>query len=89
MFLRALLLIIAFAATNSLPEGFVYIKDVDASIIEEIRYFTNHNFIGRPIKGYKKAECILSTQAAASLTKVQQMSLTLGYTLKVWDCYRP
>ena len=54
-----------------------------------MRYTTPHNFIGRPIKGYREAECILTRQAAAALRRVQAAVRERGYTLKVYDCYRP
>jgi hypothetical protein len=40
------------AQSNTLPPGFVNIRDVDCSIIVEMRYHTYHNFVGRPIIGY-------------------------------------
>ena len=34
------------------------------AIVQDIRYAGSHNFVGRPIKGYLAAECILSAPAA-------------------------
>jgi len=73
----------------ALPAGFVYLKEVDSSIIQDVKYFTDDNFIGRPIKGYEAAECILTQKAAHALSKLQQQLLSQHLSLKVYDCYRP
>ena len=71
------------------PGAFVSLHDVDPSIIVEMRYLTNHNFIGRRIPGYRENVCLLTKQAAEGLARVQKVVRAKGYTLKVYDCYRP
>lgn len=78
-----------FANADSLPAGFVYLKDVDPSIQQDIRYYGYHNFLGRPVKGYNAAECILTQQAANALKKVQTELRKSNLSLKVFDCFRP
>jgi D-alanyl-D-alanine dipeptidase len=73
----------------ALPDNFVYLEDVDPSIIQEIKYFTHDNFIGRPIAGYETARCILTRPAALALTKIQKQLQSQSLSLKVFDCYRP
>jgi D-alanyl-D-alanine dipeptidase len=73
----------------SLDPDFVSLHEVDPSIIQEIRYATDHNFIGRPIKGYLSPKCMLSRKAALALSQVQKELLTYSLSLKVYDCYRP
>jgi len=48
----------------ALPQGFVRLRDIDPSILEEMRYAQYHNFVGRPITGYLHEECILTREAA-------------------------
>ena len=36
------------------------LRDIDPTIVQDIRYAGSHNFVGRPIRGYLAAECILS-----------------------------
>jgi D-alanyl-D-alanine dipeptidase len=85
-----LILSVLFAGkTIALPNGFVYLKDIDTSIIQDMKYFTHDNFIGRPIKGYAAAECILTQNAARALSKLQRTLLSKSLSLKVYDCYRP
>jgi zinc D-Ala-D-Ala dipeptidase len=71
------------------PAGFVALSDVDSSILQDIRYATPHNFVGSPINGYLEPLCILTRPAALALHQVQVAARARGYTLKVYDCYRP
>jgi D-alanyl-D-alanine dipeptidase len=76
-------------AGSALPRGFVYLRDIDPTIVQDIRYAGSHNFVGRPIKGYLAAECILSAAAANALKAVQKTLAEKKLSLIVWDCYRP
>jgi D-alanyl-D-alanine dipeptidase len=76
-------------AVAQLPAGFVYLRDVDPSIAQDIRYAGSDNFVGRPLPGYEAAECILRQEAAAALKRVQAELAASGLSLKVYDCYRP
>lgn len=75
--------------TKVFPQNFVYLSDIDSSIIQEMRYASNHNFIGHSLIGYQFPVCILTIQAAIQLKKIQKAIKPLGYSLKVYDCYRP
>lgn len=77
------------ASPRSAPAEFVALRDVDPTIIEEIRYYGPHNFVGRRVHGYVEPMCILTRPTAMALHEAQQQLLTQGYTLKVYDCYRP
>ena len=72
-----------------MPKGFVYLRDIDPTIVQDIRYAGSHNFVGRPIRGYLAAECILSVSAANALETVQRILAGKKLSLIVWDCYRP
>lgn len=71
------------------PAEFVALSAVDPTIVQEIRYFTVHNFTGARVDGYRAPMCILTRAAAQALHRVQSGLLARGYTLKVYDCYRP
>jgi D-alanyl-D-alanine dipeptidase len=77
------------AAQGALPPGFVYLRDVDPSIAQDIRYAGSDNFVGRPLPGYGAAECILRREVAAALQRAQAALRAGGLSLKVYDCYRP
>ena len=74
---------------GSLPEGFVRLREVAPSIRQDLRYFGDHNFVGRPIDGYLAPECILSRPAAEALAAVQEAVAADGLRVKVLDCFRP
>lgn len=81
---------VCFAAgAGELPQGFVYLRDVDPSILQDMRYATADNFTGKPVPGYDAAECIFRRPAAEALKQTQEKAQKLGYSLKVFDCYRP
>ncbi|MCX4879385.1 M15 family metallopeptidase [Streptomyces sp. NBC_00847] len=71
------------------PKDFVALRTVDPTIIQEMRYFTPHNFVGESVDGYQQPICILTRPAAEALHRAQARLLRKGYTLKVYDCYRP
>jgi zinc D-Ala-D-Ala dipeptidase len=71
------------------PPGFVSLSDVDSTILEDIRYLTDHNFVGRRIDGYLEPRCVLTDRAAQALRRAQDAARAKGYSLKVYDCYRP
>ncbi len=58
-------------------------------IILDLRYLTNHNFLGVPVDGYKTEKCYITKIAADSLAKVQAELRKFNLTLKVYDAYRP
>lgn len=72
-----------------LQEGFVYLQDIDSSIKQNIIYATSNNFMGEPAPGYNKAVAILTKKAALALKKVQDTLKSHGYSLVVFDAYRP
>lgn len=74
---------------SSLPKGLVYLRDIDPSIVQDMRYAGRHNFVGRPIDGYDAAECVLSRRAAEALSHAQAALKPQNLSLKVYDCYRP
>ncbi len=69
--------------------GFTLLADVAPSIQQDIRYATANNFLGRPVNGYFINACVITEAAAMALERVQQQAVNLGYSLKVYDCYRP
>ncbi|MEU6813941.1 M15 family metallopeptidase [Streptomyces sp. NPDC046860] len=71
------------------PKDFVALSTVDPTIIQEMRYFTPHNFVGERVDGYRQPLCILTRPAAEALHRAQRRLLGQGYSLKVYDCYRP
>ena len=69
--------------------GFVLLRDVIPDLIEDMRYFTDFNFIGERIDGYEEGCAVLTEQAAKALGTVAGELRKKGYLLKIFDAYRP
>lgn len=67
----------------------VDVRDVEPSIVVEARYATTNNFTGAPLPGYEANRVLLRREAAAALARAQQRARADGYSLKVFDGYRP
>jgi D-alanyl-D-alanine dipeptidase len=72
-----------------LPDGFVYVKTIIPDLNVELRYFTDNNFVGDTIQGYKANRLILTNEAAKALQLVQDELQIQNICLKVYDGYRP
>lgn len=77
------------APARELPGNLVYLRDIDPSIAQDMRYATPDNFTGGPLPGYGAGECILRRDVAEALRKVQASLAAQKLSLKVYDCYRP
>ena len=84
-----LLLTQAGFSQSSIPDGFVEIREVIPDVILDIRYTTNHNFIGVPVDGYNDKKCYITREAAEALLKVQEELSKFSLSLKIYDAYRP
>jgi len=74
---------------QEIPEGFVEIREVVPDIIIDLRYLTNHNFLGVPVDGYENEKCYITKSAADSLAKAQAELRNFNLSLKIYDAYRP
>jgi D-alanyl-D-alanine dipeptidase len=55
----------------------------------DIRYAGSNNFVGRPLRGYEAAECVVKRDVGLALKRVQQELAAQKLSLKMLDCYRP
>lgn len=74
---------------NELKSGFVYLSDVDPSISIDLKYHSDENFTGKRVRGCNTGRAVLTLKAANALRSVQEDLLTYGYSLVVYDAYRP
>src|SRR5262252_5360849 len=58
-------------------------------LVANIRYAGSHNFVGRPINGYRARRCLLTQPAANALAEVARDLAARGLVIKGFDCYRP
>ena len=77
------------SSQKELPKGFVYINDLDKSIIVNLKYFGKDNFIGKRVPHYKSNKGILTKEAAGALIKAQKIFNSKGYSIVIYDAYRP
>ncbi len=82
-------LVAAPASAGEMTKDFVYLADIDPTIQQDMRYAGANNFIGKVVPGYDAPECVLVKPAAEALKRVQDAVRGKGFTLKVYDCYRP
>lgn len=74
---------------NPKHDYFVNLQEVIPGIAMDLRYYSNDNFMGIKVDGYKKAEIIVTKEAAKGLSKAQEELKAIGLGLKVYDAYRP
>lgn len=82
-------LMFGFLQKKELPAGFVYAKSVIPDLDVELRYFSENNFVGDTIDGYKANRLILTKDTADKLKLVQDELQEQNLCLKVYDGYRP
>lgn len=63
------------------------LMDLDASIVMDLRYATDSNFVGEQM--YECGRCFLRPQAARQIVAAHQTLQKQGLALKMYDCYRP
>lgn len=75
--------------TEKEPENdeYVLVKKYIPDIYVELRYATENNFTG--VKIYDFTEAYLRYGTVKKLTQVQKELKQQGYSLKIWDAYRP
>lgn len=78
-----------FQTALSKPVMLVDVKNYSKSIMVEMKYLTEDNFVGEVIDGYRKNKCLLTPQAAKALAKAQTIAIKNGFSLLVHDCFRP
>lgn len=68
--------------------GLVGIESMDSSIVIDLRYATEDNFTGKQI--YRdNSIALLRRETAIKLLQANNIFKEDGYTIKIWDAYRP
>lgn len=73
----------------SIHPGFVSLEDVCRKLVLGMNYATSDNFTGGVVPGYKAMKAYLAEGPAMRLVQVQEKALLAGYSLKIFDSYRP
>ena len=82
-------LLFSFISFSQSSDGFIDIKEYIPSIIIDLKYATDDNFTGRVVNGYESPKCLLTYEAARRLKIIQTILNNSGYSLKIYDAYRP
>jgi D-alanyl-D-alanine dipeptidase len=77
------------ARADEPPPGFSRLADVGPEIRQDMRYASFDNFTGHPVPGYRAPDCWLRSEAAQALAAAQRDAQSRGFSLVVYDCYRP
>jgi D-alanyl-D-alanine dipeptidase len=85
----AMVTMCAPTSAQALPDDFIFLRDLDPSIQQDIRYAGVNNFVGRKLAGYDAAECVVKRAVGQALARVQQELKAQNLSLKMLDCYRP
>jgi D-alanyl-D-alanine dipeptidase len=79
--------------SNQVPVQFVdvadYFSDTIPTAVLDVRYFSEDNFIGTRIDGYRAAKIFMTRAAADALKSAQTELHDVGLGLKIFDAYRP
>lgn len=66
---------------------FVRLKSMSAEFVYDMKYATNDNFLKQAV--YDCPECYLRQKTVVSLIEANKEFISLGYRIKIFDCYRP
>src|SRR5260370_19257011 len=86
------LAVIAYSASaraQSLPGGFVYLRDIDPTIIQDIRYAGSNHFVGRRLAGYEAGEFLGKRGWGLALEHVPQAPPPPKMFINMPACYHP
>ena len=89
IFIIIILIFYSTSFNNNLEAGFVYLKDIDDRIVVNLKYYSSENFTGQFVEGYHSNNAILTKESALALSNAQDDFNKLGYSLILYDAYRP
>lgn len=89
LFIAILFFVFFSLLAAELPEGFVYLNEIIPEAQLEMRYHGKDNFLGKKVDGYNQARAILTEEAAQALKKVADELHKFGFSIKIFDAYRP
>ncbi len=68
---------------------FVYLDEAVPGLLWDAKYAASDNFTGAPVDGYFANRVVGTRELAKALQKALELAKAQGYTLLVWDAYRP
>lgn len=83
----ALLILFSLTSWQGSEKPLVDLATLSESFVYEMRYATPDNFMGETL--YDCAKCLLQPEVAAALVEANDYFESLGYRIRIYDCYRP
>ena len=92
-----LLILILFCITQTTiasqtsydKSDFVPVYTMINDAVYDIRYYSNYNFTGKKINGYKTPVAYMTKESLKALSQAADDLRKQGYRLLIWDTYRP
>lgn len=72
-----------------MTDGFVYLDAVLPGVFWDAKYYTADNFTGSAVDGYRVNRIVGTREMAAGLRGALSLAAERGYSLLLWDGYRP
>ncbi|MBQ3834683.1 MAG: M15 family metallopeptidase [Elusimicrobia bacterium] len=69
--------------------GFAKVSDKIYDVVYDMRYYSDYNFTGHRITGYKAPVAYMTKEALAALVNAAADLRQQGYRILIWDTYRP
>lgn len=69
--------------------GFAKVSDKIYDAVYDMRYYSDYNFTGHRITGYKAPVAYMTKEALAALVNAAADLRQQGYRILIWDTYRP
>lgn len=82
-------LLVASSSMLYAHPGFVDLKELCPELVVQMNYASADNFTGEVVPGYLVVKALMAKEPAMVLAKVQKDALKKGYSLKIFDSYRP
>ncbi|SNY60805.1 D-Ala-D-Ala dipeptidase vanX. Metallo peptidase. MEROPS family M15D [Arsukibacterium tuosuense] len=74
---------------HAVPADFTDVASLVPEAQIHMAYLGSNNFVGSQVDGYQANKCYLQDNAAKALVQAQTVAAAKGYTLWIFDCYRP
>lgn len=72
-----------------MEKGFVFLDDIIPYAQVDAKYYSDDNFTGANVDGYKVNKVVGTTEMALALVKASSFAQSKGFGLFFWDGYRP
>ncbi len=86
-YLLQLFILLSVSSLLAQQNDFVLLRSLSNDFVFDMKYATPDNFLKQAV--YDCGECYLRKSTAKALVKANEEFKSLGYHIKLFDCYRP